>query len=158
MTNTNCLSGMRCPQCANEASLRIEARIVCAVTDDGSEPTGDHHWDDDSFCHCPDCEFEGKVKDFYPSAEGAASPRAQTYRFRAECWADVESLMEMLSGSVEKIDLTIEPPFPDVEVNLVTDLALDELRAAMSRVTDGHIMVETLARSGEYTGVRRRAA
>ncbi len=53
MTNTNCLEGIKCPQCGNGAHFRIEAVIVCHVTDDGSEPTGDHHWDKDSFCHCP---------------------------------------------------------------------------------------------------------
>jgi hypothetical protein len=69
MTNTNCLADIKCPKCGNDGSFRIEAVIVCHVTDDGSEPTGDHHWDKDSFCHCPECDFDGKVSDFYISMD-----------------------------------------------------------------------------------------
>jgi hypothetical protein len=63
MTNSNCLEGVRCPQCAQENSL-ITATMTCDVTDDGSERLGDHYWDGDSFTHCPECEHEGALKDF----------------------------------------------------------------------------------------------
>lgn len=72
MTNTNCLSGIKCPKCGNESDFRIEASIICKVTDDGSEPSGDHHWDDSSYCYCPTCEFEGRLTDF--SVEEVALP------------------------------------------------------------------------------------
>ena len=64
MTNSNCLEGVRCPQCGQEKRFLITATITCDVTDDGSEPIGDHYWDGDSFTRCPECEHEGRLKEF----------------------------------------------------------------------------------------------
>jgi hypothetical protein len=64
MTNSNCLEGVRCPQCGQEKRFLITATITCDVTDDGSEPAGDHCWDDDSLTHCPGCECQGPLKEF----------------------------------------------------------------------------------------------
>ncbi len=64
MTNENCLEGIRCPACGQEDRFKITAIITCLVTDDGSEPVGDHEWDDDSSTHCPECGFDGKLKAF----------------------------------------------------------------------------------------------
>lgn len=67
MTNSNCLEGLRCPKCKQEDALKIEARVIVYVTDEGTEATDDGHydWDHDSFCHCPECDFDGKLSDFY---------------------------------------------------------------------------------------------
>ena len=71
MPNSNCLQGVKCPKCGNEASFRIEASIICTVTDDGSEPTGDHHhWDENSYAHCQVCETEGTLAIFMTSLAG----------------------------------------------------------------------------------------
>jgi hypothetical protein len=64
MTNRNCLEGVTCPRCGQEDHFHITATITCVVTDDGSEPAGDPYWDDDSFTHCPECEFQGTLKGF----------------------------------------------------------------------------------------------
>ncbi len=64
MTNTNCLEGLRCPHCGQAERLRVVARVMCLVTDGGSEPFGDHDWDDDSIAACPDCEFAGPLLEF----------------------------------------------------------------------------------------------
>lgn len=64
MTNTNCLEGIRCPACGQEDRFKITAHITCVVTDNGSEPVGDHGWDDDSSIHCPECGFDGTLKSF----------------------------------------------------------------------------------------------
>ncbi|MBI1347071.1 hypothetical protein GC163_12365 [bacterium] len=64
MTNTNCLEGIRCPQCGQENRFKITALITCVVTDSGSEPVGDHDWDDESGTQCPECGFTGKLKGF----------------------------------------------------------------------------------------------
>ena len=64
MTNENCLQGIRCPQCGQDGRFNITALITCMVTDNGSDPVGDHEWDDDSSAHCPDCGFDGKLKAF----------------------------------------------------------------------------------------------
>lgn len=64
MTNTNCLENVRCPKCGQEDRFHITALITCIVTDDGSEPMGDHNWDDESLTHCVECSFDGKLSDF----------------------------------------------------------------------------------------------
>lgn len=65
MANTNCLEGMRCPSCGNEDEFRIEMVITVKVTDEGTEDMGgDYYWDKDSWCFCPQCEWDGTVKDF----------------------------------------------------------------------------------------------
>src|SRR5438874_664600 len=83
MTNTNCLVGIRCGKCGQEDRFRIAAMISCIVTDDGSEPVGDHEWDDDSATDCPECGFNAKLKDFRtmielpPDPDGMNNSRAQ---------------------------------------------------------------------------------
>ncbi len=63
--NTNCLEGMRCPQCGSYGPFQIEARTVVLVEDDGTEFVGaEIEWDNDSFCACPECEKVGVVADF----------------------------------------------------------------------------------------------
>jgi hypothetical protein len=44
--------------------------MVCTVTDDGTETIGDIEWDDDSWCLCPHCDKEGRLKDFYCETKG----------------------------------------------------------------------------------------
>lgn len=76
------------------------------------------------------------------------------YRFRAECQPDVDDLRSLLGKGFDKITIINSPPFPDVEVELETKLSLEELRAVMRRVVDGHVMVQTVAPLDEYTGER----
>ena len=64
MTNTNCLENVCCPKCGQEGRFKIVALITCLVTDDGSEPVGDHEWDDHSATRCVECGFSGELKDF----------------------------------------------------------------------------------------------
>ena len=66
MTNTNCLRGVKCPNCGNDDRFFINAVITCFVTDEGSEPNGDHFWDDDSFTVCPECEYQGELRRYRP--------------------------------------------------------------------------------------------
>jgi hypothetical protein len=47
----------------------ITANVIAEVTDDGSDLAppmygSGFEWDEDSDCRCPECDFEGKVKDF----------------------------------------------------------------------------------------------
>jgi hypothetical protein len=76
------------------------------------------------------------------------------YRFRAECLPDVDELMRLLGAKFKKITIVISPPFPDVKAELEIGLDLTELRNVMRRVVDGHVMVQTVARTEEYTGER----
>ncbi len=69
MTNTNCLENVRCPKCGQEDHFKIVALIICDVTDDGSEPVGDHEWDDHSATRCPECGFDGEMNEFRKKPE-----------------------------------------------------------------------------------------
>jgi DNA-directed RNA polymerase subunit RPC12/RpoP len=64
MTNNNCLVGIACPQCGNDAMIYIEAKTLAVVTDDGAETFGDMEWDGDSYAECPDCEHRGTLGEF----------------------------------------------------------------------------------------------
>ena len=50
--------------------------------------------------------------------------------------------------------MTIKLPFPDIVVELETDMSLNELRGEMRAVQHGHIMLQTVATSDNYTGKR----
>lgn len=62
--NTNCLEGLRCPQCGNNAKLVIAGNSFFEVTDDGTESHGDVEWDNNSATRCPECHFAGLLKQF----------------------------------------------------------------------------------------------
>jgi hypothetical protein len=51
----------RCPKCGQYGRFEIAAETLLEVTDEGSEDIGDHEWSQDSFCRCPECEWQGKV-------------------------------------------------------------------------------------------------
>lgn len=87
-------------------------------------------------------------------ASGVLPSANHIYCFRAECQPDVDELRSLLGGCFDKITIVNSPPFPDVEVELETELSLEELRAVMRRVVDGHVMGQTVASRDEYTGER----
>lgn len=68
MANSNCLEGVQCPECGQDSAFYVQATITCFVTDDGSEPTGDHHWDETSATACPICDHKGSISDFRKGA------------------------------------------------------------------------------------------
>jgi hypothetical protein len=69
MTNSNCLENVCCPKCGQDDRFIIAASVFAEVTDDGADVASPKfgngfEWDDESYCRCPECEFEGKLKDF----------------------------------------------------------------------------------------------
>lgn len=86
--------------------------------------------------------------------EEPPSSRKNVFRFRAECEHDVDELRRILGNHVKKIAKVTESPFPDTDVEIHVDLSLEDLRDAMRKVTDGHVMVQTVAPEDEYTGER----
>jgi Zn ribbon nucleic-acid-binding protein len=61
MVNSNCLLGIKCPDCGNEDRFYIQSTAVMYVTDDGAECRGDTEWNEDSHAECPQCERSGKL-------------------------------------------------------------------------------------------------
>jgi hypothetical protein len=66
MTNTNCLSGVKCPQCGQEDRFLIFSTILAEVTDEGADVAhgSDWHWDDSSMARCPECDRDGPLAEF----------------------------------------------------------------------------------------------
>ena len=62
--NTNCLEGMRCPECGSLEPFLISARVTVVAYDDGVAPDGDIEWEGDSGCLCKECGHSGIVSDF----------------------------------------------------------------------------------------------
>jgi hypothetical protein len=116
MSNSNCLDGLRCPRCGQEDRLDIVARVMCRVTDDGSEPFGDHDWDDDSVAVCPGCGCDGRLGDFRvrpdmpPDPEGMNDARATwagvaLSAFLAETGCDIgDAVTDLLSDLMHWCD------------------------------------------------------
>ena len=68
------------------------------------------------------------------------------FSFRAECQHDVDQLCQALDSAGVSHSMRIKPvgEFPDREVELETNAALEAIRNAMRGVMDGHVMVQTL--------------
>lgn len=60
-----------CPACGQADQLVIMITTLSRVTPDGSEPEGDHEWDDASYCRCPECGHDGTVADFTQAVSDA---------------------------------------------------------------------------------------
>ena len=87
MTNTNCLEGIRCPQCGNEDRFRIAATSLFTVTDDGTDDYADVHWDDASYADCPECGLHGTLKVFRVKP-APLPPDPDGMNFDRASWAD----------------------------------------------------------------------
>ena len=65
MANSNCLEGLRCPECGSEEPLKIEVKVMATVYDSGvDETSGDTEWNETSYCECGECTYHGIVKNF----------------------------------------------------------------------------------------------
>lgn len=71
--NTNCLSGLQCPNCSSLEPFAIEVVTTFRVYDDGLDERLDgSEWDESSYCECCKCAHAGIVKDFTLAQEKAA--------------------------------------------------------------------------------------
>ena len=58
------LFGLACPKCGDDDNLRLVITTWATLSADGTEPFGDHEWDDDAICRCNGCKFAGVASDF----------------------------------------------------------------------------------------------
>ena len=82
--------------------------------------------------------------------------RRYHFKFRAELESDVDALIKLLPQELShtiKIKF-IQPPLPDVEVDLYTPLTLKDVRYFICQIENGHVMLETLTYHTQYTGNR----
>lgn len=87
--------------------------------------------------------------------------RSTTYRLRAEVFQDLAKLaiaMAPNGGHVRMTAFTIVAvgigSLPNFEMLLDSPLTLDELLAVIGTIEDGHVMFQTVAPLGRYTGER----
>ena len=67
---------LACPHCGNDEVLHIAITCMSRVTNDGSEPFGDHDWHAASFCLCPACKHDATVAEFASRREPAVAAGA----------------------------------------------------------------------------------
>ena len=78
------------------------------------------------------------------------------FKFRAECWADVENAVAALRPlGLKSISVVFDDAFPDVEATITIPISLGKAIVALSHVLDGHVMAETIEPTAHYTGERR---
>jgi hypothetical protein len=70
--NTNCLEGLRCPNCRSSGPLYIEVNTTALVFDNGVEETQDHEWTPESACRCSCCGYSETIASFDAKKGGAA--------------------------------------------------------------------------------------
>ena len=58
------LFGLACPKCQDDACLSLVLTTWATLRADGTEPFGDHEWDEASPCVCKACDLSGVVADF----------------------------------------------------------------------------------------------
>ena len=130
MTNTNCLENICCPKCGQEDRFKIVALITCDVTDDGSEPVGDHEWDDHSATRCAECGFDGELKEFRRRLELPPDPDGKNDDRATWAGAALAKFMEVTGTDVEDAvgDLLTDLMHWSDRNNYDFDAALDRAR------------------------------
>jgi hypothetical protein len=127
--NTNCLEGMKCPKCGSLEPFLIEVVTVQRFTDEGEDFLGDKgsdtEWNDESYCHCVHCEYEGKVGDFRTDKQGSK----RTVKLAGGSMAQfVESIARM------KRDRELLPD--GNEYDMVSDDAVETLNSLISQARE----------------------
>jgi hypothetical protein len=67
MANENCLEDMQCPECGSLEPFRIAVTTTTVFWDEGSDPldvSGEMEFEEDGYCTCMTCDYQGQVKDF----------------------------------------------------------------------------------------------
>ena len=67
---------LACPKCGYAETLTIDISCSAILSIDGTEPHGDHYWDNDSSCFCDECGHNGTVGEFRV-AEAAVAVAAE---------------------------------------------------------------------------------
>ena len=81
-----------------------------------------------------------------------------TYKLRAECSQDVyrfyRAMKPEFKGLVSSFRMVQRLPIPDVELTFKSKKSLPEIRKILSKIVDGHVMLETVQPLKKYTGER----
>ena len=56
--------GLACPKCGSDDHLQVQLTTMADLTSYGTEPFGDHTWNENSHMRCFACGHNGKVAGF----------------------------------------------------------------------------------------------
>lgn len=68
MPNTNCLEGIRCPECGHEDGFYVRVECTVRLIDNGIEECSNHggyEWDRNTACECEACGRSNIMEAFY---------------------------------------------------------------------------------------------
>jgi dTDP-glucose pyrophosphorylase len=94
---------------------------------------------------------------------------ATTYKLRAECENDITRFQQAMiknNKTITKVSMEHQIldmgacsfPLPDVDFVFTSEHSLQEIKAVLKTVVDGHVMGETVAKLEDYTGERTYGA
>ncbi|MGF6281799.1 hypothetical protein ABH908_000167 [Pseudomonas frederiksbergensis] len=88
---------------------------------------------------------------FMPVGELTANPMnqraGQVFSMRAECAEDAEGFFKAVQDAGVRLNSTVNKDgtgLPDVDVEFHADASIEQLRDIIRRITDGHVMLQTL--------------
>lgn len=101
--------------------------------------------------------IEGRLRTLEHFSPIAKDTVGTKYRFRAECPRDADLFLRAISRFI-KLSWTMTPLtyYPDVVVSfeLSKEISPRDLLWIASRISDGHVLVQTLEKDSDYTGER----
>jgi len=81
LKNTNCLEGVRCPECGAEHEFRIKAEVLVLVRDNGTQDDGaGYEWDNNSYARCTECQHEATFREFSINQYDPSASAANRYQ------------------------------------------------------------------------------
>jgi hypothetical protein len=134
--NTNCLEHTACPQCGNDAALKIAAKTLAHVTDDGAETFGDLEWDDQSFAACPTCGREGKLGEFRLPSSEEAQPGIPLTTFNVHLYREMRLFFPGIEAPSHEVAASWASQKPDDEAALIDDCDGETLAALVDVAGD----------------------
>lgn len=100
-------------------------------------------------------KYYAKAREAHPTMPGTED---RTFKLRVEFAHDIAPLAALVGWAAETWWQSPDCPWGDVDVKMTLEpdtLTVDELRWLFVRVVDGHVAMETVELSFNYTGDRR---
>ena len=77
------------------------------------------------------------------------------FKLRAECFQDVVEFINKVPKKVWQIKVEQEDFLPDMVFEFSSEMTLQEIILVLSKIQDGHVMMDTINPIEKYTGERR---
>jgi hypothetical protein len=128
-----------CTQCAG-----IVRELLKEHNEDEDDENDDDNSDDDnSSVH--------QNNTLSPQVQSSTESHKYTYKLRFEASADVFAFIQLFSAHMR---IVLNEDSFGCEFTFSSNKSLQEVRAVLSQVEDGHVMVDTVNYASKYTGER----